>query len=142
MLYNMPIIMSQPGVGIPNGGQPTFNIQGMASSTTYPRYVAPSTTNTQQATESSAQEMALVAYTWNRLQANVITGPTGGATLTITSRINGANGTQSVTLASGQSGIFTDTSHSDAVAATDMIDWAITSPGAGSTTIGYIKCLV
>lgn len=55
-------------------------------------------------------------------------------TTTVRTRINGSNGTQVITIGAGQTGLFEDTTHTDAIAIGDNADY-VTETGTGTETL-------
>lgn len=86
------------------------------------------------ATESHAQSRARAAYTLSdmlvRVRVNDLTAST-----TIRSRINGANGNQSVSIAGAATGVFTDVTNSDAIASGDLVNSQIVAGATGTFII-------
>lgn len=94
----------------------------------------------QNTTEANAQMPANVGGTLSRLRVSVISN-TYSQALTIRTRINGANGNQSVTIPSATTGDFEDTTNSDVVAATDLVNFNQTSvAGTGNASAAYLAC--
>lgn len=71
-------------------------------------------------TESQAQVPVRAASTWGNIALNV-SGTFGGSGGTLTSRVNGSNGNQSVSIGSGVTGIFRDSTHTDSLSVGDKI---------------------
>lgn len=84
-------------------------------------------------TESDAQQRAIVAGTLSQLEIYVQTN-TITATSTFSSRVNGAAGNCSVSIAGSTTGWFEDTTHSDAVVSSDLINTKMVG-GAGGTSM-------
>ena len=82
-------------------------------------------------TEASNQYSSRCAGTWRHLQINVETN-TRGVTCTMRSRVNGGNGGQSIAIGAGATGIFEDTSGTDAIVSGDEINYAITYGADGN----------
>ena len=78
------------------------------------------------------------AGTWRRLQIRITANSIGNGS-TLTSRINGANGTQTVSVSKGATGFFEDATNTDTVAANDdlNISFAITGMSNQSITIAW-----
>lgn len=84
-------------------------------------------------TESQEQALALTKMTLSKLNI-YISANTVVAGSTLTLRVNGSNGNQSVAIAGLTTGRFEDTSNTDAVLATDLINYQL-SVGAGGTSM-------
>lgn len=84
------------------------------------------------ATEGNVQTKAGVAGTISMTQvyvsANGITADT-----TVRLRVNGANCANVMTINSGVTGIVSDSTHSDAVVATDELNWQVATGASGTT---------
>jgi hypothetical protein len=74
------------------------------------------------------------AVTLSRATAAVSPNPSTTAS-TLVSRVNGANGAQTVSVGAGLTGTFQDTTHVDVLAATDLANLLLT-PGTGGLTMG------
>lgn len=83
-----------------------------------------------QATESFAQGKIHGAFTSRNLVFQVASNARTTNTV-VGTRINGANGNQSVTVGSTQTGVFEDTTNSDAISAADTYNYRITTLGGG-----------
>lgn len=115
----------------------TISLVGCANATGTPfntasttRYITPSYT------EIGSSERAvrcLGDYTFGNLYVYVA-GNARTTTTTFRSRVNGANGAQSVSYTSGQSGLKEDTTNTDSIASGDDFCWSITT-GTGTSTI-------
>lgn len=83
-------------------------------------------------TEANAQTILNVALTLSDLSARIQTN-TASTTSTIKTRVNGADGTQAISIATTVTGYFVDATHTDAIGATDKINIVIDVPaGTGS----------
>ena len=89
-------------------------------------------TGSDNATESRAQNLAKYAFTGKLLRVRV-----GANSISATShyrlRIAGANGNQDVSISSSSTGFFSDTSGSDAIVIDNLIDYAMTAGGSGTS---------
>lgn len=96
-----------------------------------------------QSTESQVQAHAPDAGTWSNLQVFVESNSLTVSTTTWRSRVNGANGNQSVTVAAGATGWFEDTTNSDSLALGDLIAVSRAGSGGGSglATINQFQSL-
>ena len=83
---------------------------------------------------TNVQAQALAAYTVSKLQTYLPVNTVSAAS-TLKLRKNGANGNQSVSLTASTTGFFDDASNSDALAATDTIDYQCIT-GATGTKLG------
>lgn len=92
-----------------------------------------STTNA--TTEASSQLLHRVAGDIKNIFALVSANTNTSGTSTITARINGANKTNTVSFAFGVTGLFEDTSHSDAVVSGDLVCFGFSGNASGSATI-------
>lgn len=103
------------------------------------RYVSPSgTTQTWTSTESTAQSLT-TSFTLKKLYVNLVTDPNPGS-YTLKSRIGGADGTLSVSIASGST-TGNDTTHTDTVANAAKIDvsqLSASSPTASVARFGFV----
>ncbi len=116
----------------------THYLNGLATGTT----VALSTTTnsyfggspTVNATESNVQMKTGIAFTASNLEGFVITN-TLTATSTVKFRVAGANGNQVISYGSGVTGYLEDTTHSDAVTASNEINYQIITGGSGTSII-------
>ncbi len=61
---------------------------------------------------------------------------TGASTLTL--RKNGGNGNQTITIPAGQTGLFRDTTHTDAVAVSDLINGQVVVGAGGTLTFTFV----
>lgn len=105
--------------------------QNYAASTTYYGTVATGGLGNQiSTTEADLKVRFRTACTLSRLMCVIGTNDRGASTLRL--RINGANGTQSVSIPSSTTGEFVDTSGEDTVAAGDDVNTSVTT-GAGGT---------
>lgn len=78
------------------------------------------------------------AGTWRGL-GMYVTANTRTSTTTITSRINGSLGTQTFSIPAGATGFFSDTTHTDALAAGDEVNIAVANgTGAGALTVANL----
>jgi len=77
--------------------------------------------------EAQVQTLVRDSYTLANLEVR-ITGNTMAAATTVRSRINGGNGTQSVSIGAGATGIFTDAVNSDALVSGDLINSVVITP--------------
>lgn len=75
------------------------------------------------ATENASQIKVFSTYTWANLYVRVISNTFTGGNTTIRSRIGGVNGNQLVTIAGGTTGVFQDTTNTDALVSGNLIDW-------------------
>lgn len=112
---------------------------GMSISTaSVTRFLAPTGTITADASEDNAKARILGTFTAKRLgfevQSNARTTDT-----VVRTRINGANGNQSVTVGSTQTGVFEDTSNTDSIASGDDFDYSVTT-GTGTGTLNTNWC--
>ncbi|GAI53487.1 unnamed protein product, partial [marine sediment metagenome] len=78
------------------------------------------------------------SYTWASLYVRVTTN-TYDAAGTMRSRINGANGNQTITIPAATAGVFEDNVNSDNIVNNDLVNWLLNVP-AGSGAI-YISVL-
>lgn len=68
-----------------------------------------------------------------------VTANAANTARTLNVRKNGADGNQIVTIGIGATGIFEDTTHTDTVAAGDLLAYQTITPGAGATTFGIMS---
>jgi hypothetical protein len=109
-------------------GPSSFN----TASTVY--YQALNGASTSVLTSEGPQQMAAgFAGTWRNGRVRVSSNGRAQAT-TWRSRKNGADGSQTITVAGSATGTFEDTSNSDTFAQGDLLNWSITT-GTGSGTI-------
>lgn len=92
-------------------------------------------------TEANPQMESNLAFTASKLQcyvsANTIVGDS-----TLRLRVNTANGNQSVAITSLTTGLFSDSSNTDTIAATDLLNYSIAGGAAGtSLTLHSISML-
>lgn len=89
---------------------------------------------TEAISQSRTRAAGTLSNLWFRMTAN-----TCSAASTFKSRINGANGSISISVNASTTGTFQDSSNSDAIAATDLVDFDFTAgAGTGAFTIqGY-----
>lgn len=66
---------------------------------------------------------------------SIFVSANGGNTATLTSRVNGANGNQTISIGSGATGWFQDTTHSDTVVDGDLVNMKLVT-GSGITYKG------
>lgn len=88
-----------------------------SSSGAYSIYATGEMAITNTNTEADAQMLAVHAMTWSNMQIRVGTVTT--ATFVVKSRVNGADGNQALSLIATSSGLFEDTTHSDALVSGD-----------------------
>ena len=87
-------------------------------------------------TEAEAQQTARNPFTLSNLTVSVRTNTLTGATpTTVKLRINGADSTQVVSIASAATGFLVDTTHTDIVGPTDTIDFQVITGTAGTNII-------
>lgn len=114
---------------------------GNASTTRYVPLVGVGDLNNYfNATEANAEKVVKSAGTFSRLQTYFSTNSlTNNAT--ILSRVNGSNGSQSLTVTAGVTGLFEDAVNSDSVISGDNVNASCTT-GAGTITanMGAISC--
>lgn len=92
-----------------------------------------------QTTESRAQDRVRLALTWDSLGVRVTVNSLTVAT-SFVSRIDGADGDQSVSVAAADTGFFEDAVNVDDVASGEQINWETDIPaGAGSITFTLIQ---
>lgn len=84
------------------------------------------------ATESNVQAKAGVPQMWDRGSLYVTT-VTGGTQITVTSRINGAAGTQSIVTTT--TGWTRDTTHIDPMVQSDEINWRMVTNNTGTSLV-------
>ena len=102
-----------------------------ASTTFFVKIVGAAATNPG-TTEANQQLKAKAAGTWRNLNVIVFTNGRGTAT-DFGTRINGANGSMSVSVPGGATGQFEDTTNDDTIAVDDLIcRYATTGTGGGS----------
>jgi hypothetical protein len=107
------------------------NQGGTSLGTSLTRYWPPAGTGvnaTEANTALTFRRAGTLSYGYVFLVTNGIT-----ATSTFRTRINGANGNITVSVGSGATGQFTDTSNTDAVAVGDLINWQTVTGASGST---------
>lgn len=90
------------------------------------------------ATEAVSQFTIRDTLTLANLYVRVIANAATSGATTVKSRKNTANGTQSVSIPFGQTGVFKDTSNSDSLVAGDKITTQIIPAAGGTTTISLI----
>lgn len=100
------------------------NVAGtaIASGTKYMSLCGPSIG---QATEATAQLKVRAPGTYSKLFVYV-SANSSGTTTTFAFRINGGNGNQTIAVGAGATGVFEDTTNTDAVVDDDLIDIAVT----------------
>lgn len=92
-------------------------------------------------TESNTQLSMTIPYTLSMLEVNVIANGFVGDT-TFRSRINTANGNQSLVFGSAATGIMIDTSNTDAVIEGTVANISVVTPGVGTTmSVGILGIL-
>lgn len=115
------------------------NSGGMAKSAISTEYMGVDGVGSVQATEANVARDINIAGTWKNLSLYV-SANTRTDTTTYANRINTANGTLAISVTTTATGLFEDTTHSDAVAANDDINYAITAAaGSGSITTQFIS---
>lgn len=118
-------------VGYAHGGSIAFAVTryGAVESGTYP---------TAAGTESNIQTEAQIAFTLANLFARANTNTLDGAT-TVRSRKNTANGNLLISIGAGLTGSFEDTTNSDSIVATDLVNYQVVSGGTvGSITLNIM----
>ena len=96
----------------------------------------------QKTTEAEAQARIRIALTWSDLGFRVITNTLDVST-EVTSRIDGVDGNQVVSVPSTSTGFFEDTINSDSVSSGEQIAWDVTTKGgSGSIVYTIIQCII
>jgi hypothetical protein len=111
----------------------TLNNTGAYASNTATNYLSLNGSNQNNTTETRKQVIMRSAGVWSDLRVRIQTNSTTGSS-TVKSRINAADGTQIVTIGAGATGLFSDTTNSDSIAAGDKINWKVT-PGSAHTLL-------
>lgn len=90
--------------------------------------------------ELDAQLKIRGAATLRNMRVSVISNTFSAGPSAIITRINGVSGNMTVSIGAGISGAFSDLSNTDTLAAGDLFDWMITTPGSGTgvLTVGSI----
>lgn len=88
----------------------------------------------QQATETTAQMIMQTAGTMSYLYA-MITANTVTATSTIRVRVNTANGNEVLSVASSTTGEFEDQNNTDALVATDVVNYSVVTGATGTSIL-------
>ena len=89
--------------------------------------------------DSATRAITGCAGTWKNLDLNI--GSNARTTTSVyTSRINGANGTMTVSVGSGATGLFSDLIHVDSLGASDQVNWATTLNAGDVATIVTSFC--
>jgi hypothetical protein len=94
-------------------------------------YIWPAGQNNMSTTEANQQVKCRTAATLKNAQCSVNVNARVTDS-TVKSRINGADGTIAITVTAGVTGIFEDTTHTDALASGDLYDFSITN-GVGTS---------
>jgi hypothetical protein len=102
-----------------------------AGTTAYTRFCG---TSVNQTAESSMQLQSGVAGAISNLTHIVVANATTAAS-TFISRVNGANGAQTISVGAGLTGVFRDATHSDALAVGDFFNGQVTIGAGGSVTL-------
>lgn len=87
-----------------------------------------------QTTEANAQSLVRVGGTLQNFQCVVNNNGRTTAT-TFKTRINGADGTCTVSVSAGATGLFEDTTHTDTVAAGDLLGYAVVAGGPDGNSL-------
>lgn len=116
------------GAGVADG-----NALGAAST----RYVALSGGQVTSATEADLQTLVRDTLTLDNLFVRITANATT-ATSTVRSRKNAANGAQSVSIGSGATGVFEDTTNSDSLVSGDLVNAQAVVGAGGSLTYSII----
>lgn len=119
------------------GAQLAITLNPATTYYTYPIQGAPETAST---TEASKKTPIRSAGVFSRIAIVISANDTTGAG-TLKSRINGADGSQSVSIPAGTTGTFVDENNTDAIIATDQYDLVLTT-GSGGTTVAYTSSYV
>ncbi len=98
------------------------------------QHYAPSGNMNGSTTESDYQVDARMTDTFGNLTINVITNTLSNAA-TLTFRKGGADGAQSISIAAGATGVKEDTTHTDGVAANDLINYKLVTITGGTSII-------
>ena len=111
------------------------------SATTYYEPIGATSGSSATTTEAQVQYKLGSATTWSNLYAyinsNTLSG--GTPTLTFTGRKSATNLTNTVSFASAETGLKEDTTHSDSLAAADLVDFSVVSTGTtGSASYNYV----
>ena len=91
-------------------------------------------------TEADAQIPSVEAATLSNLQANVSYNPST-TTSTVRTRVNAANGGQSVSISAAATGQFEDTSHSDSIASGDLWNFSLSGASSNVSLSASVKYL-
>ena len=117
-------------INLPQYGIDNINVNAGVTSYTFPGMV----THNWDATEANRQVRWRHASTLSRLGIRVYANGTSGAG-TFRTRINGANGSQSVSVTGSTTGYFEDTTNSDSIASGDLVCYQFVG-GSGSSYCG------
>ena len=116
-------------------------VNGSAEGTTVnaslTRYTTPAGQIAFSATEADGQALSRDSYTWAKLYVRVIANSLTGAT-TLRSRVNGANGNQSVTIGAGTTGTYTDDVNSDSLVSGGLFNFQVVTGTGTSITFTVI----
>lgn len=94
------------------------------------------------ATEARSNLKVRASFTAKKAYVNVVTNTRGSAT-TVKTRKNTADGTISVSCTASTTGEFSDTTHTDSPAATDVYNWEVSTAGAsGNFKAGVISLVL
>lgn len=89
-------------------------------------------------TEADLEGRVRAAGTWEELQLEVVTN-TRSTTTTIKTRVNGADGNQSIAVSGSSTGTFQDSANTDTVSSGDDINYTVTTgTGTGLFTMSHI----
>lgn len=90
--------------------------------------------------EAVCQQMHGYPAILSNFRVNMLANTLSAATVTFTTRINGADGTQVVSIGHGLTGQFEDSTHTDAIGPSDLVCWKAGAAGGGSGgwTIGSV----
>ena len=100
----------------------------------YTRFVAQCTSSATETGAAAAQVCAGAAGTTLGLATGINTNPTTGPS-TVNFRKNGANGNQALTIGAGLTGVFQDTTNTDALAVGDLFNLMVTAGAAGGPLV-------
>lgn len=93
------------------------------------------------ATEADAQAKAPDSWRLSRLRAHITANGLNTGTTTVRTRINGANGAQSLSFAAGATGYFEDSTNTDLVSAGDLVDLSAVSTASTGVAGGTFALL-
>lgn len=90
-------------------------------------------------TEANSDADANFDFTWKELNCRIVTNSLSAGNTTITARVGGADGNQTLSIGAGVTGLFADNSNTDTVVASNELTYKVVTPNtSGTFAVGNI----